>query len=93
MCGQGYSALCHFYYYYYCTFLYLVYYCNARRTETYVAPRHVDASRDFFVFFFFNEQRGGRGGAGEWGALPDFLFGSLFPVQQTRSGTGHGVIK
>ena len=64
-----------------------------RRTETYVAPTDVDASRDFFFFSFFNEQRGGRGGAGGWGALPDFLFCSLFPVQQTTSGTGHGVIK
>ena len=33
-----------------------------------------------------NEQGGGRGGA-----LPDFLFCSLFPVQQTTSGIGHRV--
>ena len=33
-------------------------------TPTCVAPRHVDAPRDFFFFFFFspNEQRAGGGG-------------------------------
>ena len=40
---------------------------DARRTETCVtstcvAPRHVDASRDFYVIFSPNEQRGGGGG-------------------------------
>ena len=38
------------------------------------------------ILFSPNEQRGGEGGA-----LPDFLFCSLFPVQQTTSGTGHHV--
>ena len=46
-------------------------YTSARRTETCVAPRHEDASRDFFLFvralcFIFilfppNEQHGGEG--------------------------------
>ena len=48
-------------------------------TPTCVAPRHVDAPRDFFYLFFSpNEQRvgGGRGGGG--GALPDFP-SSFFP--------------
>ena len=62
---------------------------DARRTETTcvtpacVAPRHVDAPRDFLIFYFFyfiifspNEQRAGGGGGG--GALPDFFF-SFFP--------------
>ena len=35
---------------------------GGRRTETYVAPRHVDASRDF-VLLHPNEQRGGGGAA------------------------------
>ena len=54
--------------------------------ETCVAP--VDASRDFFIIFSPNEQRGGGGG----GALPDFIFFlSLLPFQQTSSGIGHRV--
>ena len=36
---------------------------GARRIETYVAPRHVDASHDFYLFSP-NEQRGERGGRG-----------------------------
>ena len=42
---------------------------------TCVAPRHVDASRDFlfsYFLFFPNEQRAGEGGGGE--AMPDFFF-------------------
>ena len=54
---------------------------------TCVAPRHVDASRDFF--FSPNEQRGGRGGD----ALPDFSFFLFFPVQQNTSGIGHRLKK
>ena len=77
---------------------------DARRTETTcvtptcVAPRHVDASRDFIFYFLFspNEQRarGGRGGGGGGvgGALPDiFSFSFFFPVQHTTSGIGHRV--
>ena len=47
-------------------------------TPTRVAPRHVDAPRDFFLFFLFspNEQRAGGGGGR--GALPDFLFYFIF---------------
>ena len=43
---------------------------DARRTETTcvtptcVAPRHVDASRDFFFLFSPSEQRAGGGGGG-----------------------------
>ena len=47
-------------------------------TPTCVAPRQVDAPRDF-LFFIFSEQAartGGGGGAGG-GALPDFFF--FFP--------------
>ena len=47
-------------------------------TPTCVAPRHVDASRDFFVFVFFAERAargGGVGGGG--GAARLFLF--FFP--------------
>ena len=47
-----------------------------------VAPRHVDASRDLFIYFF--SERAARGGVG--GALPDFFFLLFFPVQQTTSG-------
>ena len=40
-----------------------------------------------FYLFSPNEQCGGWGG----GMLPDFLFCSIFPVQQTTSGIGHRV--
>ena len=49
-------------------------------TPACVAPRHVDAPRDFLIFYFIififspNEQRARGGG----GALPDFFF-SFFP--------------
>ena len=69
---------------------------DARRTETTcvtptsVAPRHVDASRNFsFLFFLFFSERAARGGGG--GALPDFFIFIFFPVQQTTSGIGHRV--
>ena len=42
------------------------------------------------ILFPPNEQ---RGEGGEGGALPDFLFCSLFPVQQTTSGIGHRIKK
>ena len=57
------------------------YQTGARRTETTcvtpacVAPTHVDAPRDFLIFYFIifmfspNEQRAGWGGGGV--ALPD----------------------
>ena len=52
---------------------------DARQTETCVAPRHVDASRDLFYLFW-------------GGALPDFFFFFLFfSVKQTTSGIGHRV--
>ena len=75
---------------------------DARRTETTcvtpacVAPRHVDAPRDFLIFYFLififspNEQRAGGGGGGGWCAARLFLF-LFFPVQQTTSGIGHRV--
>ena len=59
-----------------------------------VAPRHVDAPRDFlifiFIFFIFspNEQRAGGGGGACAARLFIFIF---FPVQQTTSGIGHRV--
>ena len=67
---------------------------DARRTETTcvmptcVAPRHVDASRDFFFFFFFffseRAARGGRGGGGGGDArLFSFLF---FLFSRPRAG-------
>ena len=40
-----------------------------------------------FILFSRNEQRWG----GEGGELPDFLFCSLFPVQQTTCGIDHRV--
>ena len=49
-------------------------------------PRDVDASRYFYFIF---SERAAWGGGG--GMLPDFLFCSLFPVQQTTSGIGHDV--
>ena len=43
------------------------------------------------ILFIFSERAvcGGWGGGG--GMLPDFLFCSLFPVQQTTSGISHRV--
>ena len=76
---------------------------DTRRTETTcvtpacVAPRHVDAPRDFLIFNFYffifspNEQRAGGGGGGGGGALPDFFFFLFSPVQQTTSGIRHRV--
>ena len=55
---------------------------DARRTEACIAPRHVDTSRDF-ILFYPNEQRRVEGAA-----LPDVLFCSLFSVQQTTNGVG-----
>ena len=43
---------------------------------TFIAPRHVDASRDFYFLFF--SERAARAGGGGGGALPDFFFFSLF---------------
>ena len=43
---------------------------DARRTETCVAPRHADASREFY--FCFSERAAWGGGGG--GTLPDFFF-------------------
>ena len=65
---------------------------DARRTETcvtptYVARRHVDASREF-RFFSPNEQCVCRGGGG---ALPDIP--PPPPVQQTTSRISHRAIK
>ena len=53
---------------------------GTRRTETCVAPRHVDASRDF-SFIFSERAAWGEGGEGGEGTLPDFLTYSLLPVQ------------
>ena len=56
---------------------------DARRTETTcvtptcVAPRHVDASRDFFYFYFLRTSSA-RGVGGGGGALPDFFFFFFF---------------
>ena len=47
---------------------------DARRTETSVATRHVDASRGFY--YFFSERAALGGGCG---ALPDFIF-VIFPL-------------
>ena len=56
-----------------------------------VAPRHVDASRDFlFIYFLRTSSARGKGGGG---ALPDFFFFFFSPVQQTTSGIGHRVKK
>ena len=59
-------------------------------TPTSVAPRHVDASRDFF-FLFFSERaaRAGGEGEGEGEGAASLFFSS--PVQQTTSGIGHRV--
>ena len=66
-----------------------------RRTETTcvtpacVAPRHVDAPRDFLIFYFIififspNEQRAGGGGRG---ALPDFFFFFFSLFSRPRAG-------
>ena len=43
------------------------------------------------MLFIFSERA--VWGVGGGGMLPDFLFCSLFPVQQTTSGIGHRVIK
>ena len=51
-----------------------------------VAP--VDASRHFIYFLRPNSEGGVWGGGG---MLPDFLFYSFVPVQQTTSGIGHRV--
>ena len=60
---------------------------DAERTHTCVAPRHVDASRDFcFVFLSERAARGGGGGGGV--RCQTFFFP---PVQQTTSGIGHRV--
>ena len=58
---------------------------DARRTEACVAPTNVDTSRDFY--FIISKRAAWGGGA----ALPDVLFCSLFPVQQTTSGIGYRV--
>ena len=50
------------------------------------ARNTLQASRDF-IYFLPTSSGGGGGG----GMLPDFLFCSLFPVQQTTSGIGHRV--
>ena len=39
-------------------------------TPTFIAPRHVDASRDFLFFYFLRTRRGGGGG----GAVGLFFF-------------------
>ena len=46
---------------------------------TCVAPRHVDASRDFYLFIYFspNEQRARAGGGG--GGCQTFFFLLFFP--------------
>ena len=63
---------------------------DARRTETCVAPWHVDASRGFyFILFSPNGQRAGGGGGGRFQSF-SFSF-SFFPFQQTTSGVGYRV--
>ena len=62
-------------------------YRRARQTETCVAPRDVDTSRDFYFVFPEPAALGG----GEGGGCQTFSFCSLFPVQQTTSGIGHRV--
>ena len=59
----------------------------------YFGPRHANVSKrdgshtgEVVLYWAFVEQWRG------WGdMLPDFLFCSLFPVQQTTSGIGHRV--
>ena len=62
---------------------------NSCVTPTCVAPRHVDASRDFLFLFSPIDTMGGGG------ALPDFscffFVFVFFPVEQTTSGIGHRV--
>ena len=41
------------------------------------------------ILFYFPSERAAWGVGGGEGALPDFFFCSLFPVQQTTSGIGH----
>ena len=64
-------------------------------TPTCVAPRRVDAPRDFFNFLILfspNEQRARGGGGGTGGGRCQTFFYFLFlPVQQTTSGIGHRV--
>ena len=62
---------------------------GARRTETCVAPRDVNASRDFS--FTFSEQAAWGGGGGC--QTMTFLLLLFFPVQQTTSGIDHRVKK
>ena len=61
---------------------------GARRTGICVAPRHVDASRDFtdFILFYPHEQRGG-GGGGYAARLSLFVLFSLFSRPQAGSAT------
>ena len=53
---------------------------DARRTEstcvtpTCVAPRHVDAPRDFIFYFFSFSERAARGGGGRGGRCQTFFF-------------------
>ena len=47
-------------------------------------PLSLDCS---FIFIIFSE----RAARGEGGALPDFFFFLVFPIQQTTSGIGHRV--
>ena len=45
---------------------------------------NIHASREFLFILFSPNEEGG-------GALPDFFFCSIFPVQQTTSGIDHRV--
>ena len=61
---------------------------DATRTETCVAPRHVDASRDFNFDFLRTSSVGGAGG----GALQDFFFYFFSLFSRPRaSGIGYRV--
>ena len=55
---------------------------DARRTETCVAPRHVNASRNF-ISLSSNEQRGGGAGGG---ALPGSFFVLFSLFSRPRAG-------